>query len=255
MICKNCTTSFKGKFCFNCGQKSSVGELNLHDLFHEFWHAVTHTDRGILKLINDLSLHPKRVYLGYFSGQRKTYFSPVTFFLVSVTLLLLIGEKIYDYEDYYYRATNPHGINEFGRYAFAATKITTLFTLPFEIALTWLLFRKQYNLAKIIVFWIYFQGFIFTIQLLLSPLYFVLIEYKKSIDSIVIFSSYLLLFWHIAAVFGGQKWKRYVAAFCIVNFVYIISNLVTSYMLFESKIFEVTKTSGVFDLILHFYTS
>ena len=58
MICNNCKTLFEGKFCSNCGQKSSVGELKMHDLLHEFWHSVTHTDKGILKLIKDLFLHP-----------------------------------------------------------------------------------------------------------------------------------------------------------------------------------------------------
>jgi len=78
--CKNCKTNFKGKFCYNCGQKASVGELSMKELLHEGWHSFTHTDKGILKLIKDLTLHPKTVYLNYFNGQRKKYFSPVTFF-------------------------------------------------------------------------------------------------------------------------------------------------------------------------------
>ena len=79
-LCKNCDRTFEGQFCSHCGQKSGVSELNMHDLIHEFWHSITHTDKGILKLVKDLFLQPKKVYHGYFVGQRKTYFSPVTFF-------------------------------------------------------------------------------------------------------------------------------------------------------------------------------
>ena len=72
--CKNCNNSFVGKFCNNCGQKASVGELTLKDILHETWHSITHTDNGILRLLKDLFFHPKSVYLNYFAGQRKKYF-------------------------------------------------------------------------------------------------------------------------------------------------------------------------------------
>lgn len=252
-LCKNCDYTFEGNFCSNCGQKSTVVELKMYDLFHEFWHSVTHTDKGILKLIKDLFLHPKQVYLGYFSGRRKTYFSPVTFFLIAATLLILIGEKIYDYEDYVHRFTSPNGYNEFGRYAFAATKLNTLITLPFTILLTWLFFRKQFNLAKNIVFWLYFHGLMFTLQIIISPLCFAFIFYKELIDTIFVFVSYVFLFWHLLTVFSRKKLIDYVIVFFIVNFFHIVNNLITAYNLFGEEVFKFTKTKNIFKLILYFY--
>jgi hypothetical protein len=253
MFCSNCQTGLEGKHCNNCGQKSSVGELNMPALLHEFWHGVTHTDKGILKLIKDLFLHPKKVYLGYFSGQRKTYFSPVTFFLISATLLILIGEKIFDYEDYVHRFTSPNGYNEFGRYAFAATKFNTFITLPFEILLTWLLFRKQFNLAKNIVFWLYFHGLMFTLQIILTPIYFALITQKNNIDGLFVLATYIFLFWHLFIIFGEKKITDFILIFLIVNFYHIISNLVTAYNLFGDGVYKFTKTNTIFELILYFY--
>ncbi len=145
--CKNCNHFFVGKFCGQCGQKASVGELKLKDVLHETWHSVTHTDSGILRLTKDLIFRPQSVYLNYFAGQRKKYFSPVTFFLITVGILLLLGVKIFDYEDYKFKT-----FNEFGRYALLETKFKTILLLPFEVLLTWLFFHKRYNLAKNIVF-------------------------------------------------------------------------------------------------------
>ncbi len=253
MACKNCNATINDKFCSNCGQKSSVGELNLQDLFHELWHSFTHTDKGILKLVKDLFLNPKQVYLGYFSGQRKTYFSPVTFFLISATLLILIGEKIFDYEDYVHRITSPNGYNEFGRYAFATTKFNTLITLPFTITLTWLIYRKQFNLAKNIVFWLYFHGLLFTFQIIISPLCFAFIFQKEIIDTIFVFVSYGFIFWHLLAVFTSKRIIDYIIVFLVVNFFHIINNLITGYNLFEEKVFEITKTKNIMELILYFY--
>lgn len=253
MICTNCSTSLIGKHCFNCGQKSTVGELNSHDLVHEFWHSVTHTDKGILNLIKDLFLHPQQVYLGYFSGQRKTYFSPVTFFLISAALLLVIGDKIYDYEDAVRLTNNPNGYNEYGRIAFEATKFKTIITIPFEVLLTWLLFRKKFNFAKNVVFWIYFNAFLFTIQIIVSPAYFAFIMHKETLDIVVLFLSYIILFYHILIVFTAKKWIDYISTFIIINFFHIISYATSLYMIFGEDTLKQTKSKNIGELLLLLY--
>src|SRR5258708_3168998 len=98
-ICANCGTAINGKYCYECGQKAHIGRLSMHELFHEIWHGLTHTDKGILKLIKDLCFHPKSVYENYFKGHRKSYFSPVLFFLVTAGLLAYLYGFVYDYED------------------------------------------------------------------------------------------------------------------------------------------------------------
>ncbi len=253
MICTNCKTSFEGNFCFNCGQKSSVRELKMHDLFHELWHSLTHTDKGILKLIKDLFIHPKKVYFGYFSGKRKTYFSPVTFFLITATILLLIGNKIYDYEDYVRSANNPNGFNEMGRFVFEMTKFKTLILLPFQVLLTWFFYHKRFNLAKIIVFFLYFHGLIFVIQILLSPIYFLFILKKELLDNFVLIISYILLFWHLNSIFGLKKWKTYLINFFVLNLFYILNYLITFYLIYGEGLFEQTNTKNIFGFIIELY--
>ena len=253
MICNNCKTPFERNFCSNCGQKSSVGELKMHDLFHELWHSITHTDKGILKLIKDLFAHPKKVYFGYFSGKRKTYFSPVTFFLITATVLLLIGNKIYDYEDYVRLANNPNGYNEMGRYVFDMTKFKTLILLPFHVLILWSFYHKRFNLAKIIVFFLYFHGLIFVLQILVSPIYFILILHKDLLDNIVSIITLIVLYWHLNLVFGIKNYKTYLINFIILNMFYIINNLVICYLLYGGELFEQTKTNTIFGFIIELY--
>lgn len=246
--CKNCNTLFEGKFCNQCGQKASVKELNLHDVVHEAWHGITHTDNGILRLVKDLFLHPKSVYLNYFAGQRKKYFSPVTFFLISAGILLFLGVKIFDYEDYKIKE-----FNEFGRNALLETKFKTLLLLPFEIFLTWALFRKRYNLAKNIVFWLYLNGFLFTIKIVLTPLYFAFIANKNAIDLLVNVAQYVVLLTHLILVFGNRKWINIALLFVVLNLVLIADNLLTGYLLFGNDIFRQSGTSNILELILKVY--
>lgn len=246
--CKNCNNSFAGKFCNQCGQKASVNELKLKDVVHESWHSITHTDSGILRLIKDLFSKPKSVYLNYFSGQRKKYFSPVTFFLITVGILTFLGIKIFDYEDYKLRT-----LNEFGRYALLTTKFKFAFLLPFEILLTLLIFYKRFNLAKIIVFWLYLNGFLFTLQIMLTPLYFPLISNKSFLDISIQIVQYIIIFIHLLLVFGNRKWLNIILIFLITNMIFISDYILTGYLLFEDHIFAETGAKNILELILSAY--
>jgi Protein of unknown function (DUF3667) len=246
--CKNCNNSFVGKFCNQCGQKASVNELRLHDLLHETWHSITHTDNGILRLIKDLFFRPKTVYLNYFSGQRKKYFSPVTFFLLSVAILLFLGLKVFDYEDYKFKT-----LNEFGRYALLETKFKTILLLPFEILMTWILFFKRYNLAKNIVFWLYLNGFLFTIKIILTPLYFPFIYHKSFFDISIQLIQFIIMAVHLILVFGNKKWINIILLLLITNIVFVCNDVLTNYLLFEDQMFKQTGTKNIFELILKAY--
>ncbi|MDZ7935754.1 MAG: DUF3667 domain-containing protein [Emticicia sp.] len=246
--CKNCNYSFVGKFCNQCGQKASVKELKLKDVLHESWHSITHTDSGILKLIKDLFFRPKSVYINYFSGQRKKYFSPVTFFLISVAILLFLGTKVFDYEDYKLKT-----LNEFGRYTLSATRFKTVLLLPFEILVTWLLFYKQFNLAKNIVFWLYLNGYLFTIKIILIPFYFPFIQHKSFVDTSIILIQYVIIFVHLILVFGNRKWLNIILLLFGTNLIFISDNILTAYLLFEDAIFKQTGTKNIFELILKLY--
>lgn len=247
--CKNCNSIFNGKFCNQCGQKASVNELNLHDVVHETWHGITHTDNGILRLIKDLFLRPKSVYINYFAGQRKKYFSPVTFFLISAGILLFLGIKIFDYEDYKIKE-----FNEFGRYALLETKFKTLLLLPFEIFITWILFQKKYNLAKNIVFWLYLNGLLFTIKIILTPVYFAFIANKYEIDLLVSIIQYAVSLTHLILVFGNKKWINIIMLFVVSNLVVIANHLLTGYLLFGNDIYKQSGTTDILELILKAYS-
>jgi Protein of unknown function (DUF3667) len=245
-ICKNCDTKHNDKFCKNCGQKAAVGELTLHDVYHETWHAITHTDSGLLKLIKDLFIRPKMVYLSYFSGQRKKYFSPVTFFLIMAGILIFVGTKIFDYEDYRINMKN-----EMGRYAFYDTKIRTLMLLPFEILCTWALSFRQYNLAKNIVFWLYLNGLAFALQIAFTPVYFLFISHKSIIDSIVAMLTYCLFLWHLIGLFGDKKVSKILLLVLFNHFLIMLNYVIAVYRLFGDQMLKATDSKSYFDLILH----
>ena len=242
--CKNCGALISGKFCNECGQKASVGELTLHELVHEFWHSVTHTDKGILRLLKDLALHPKSVYLNYFSGQRKKYFSPVTFFLVAAALLIFTGIKVFDYQDQVLKTNN-----EFGRFLFSETKFRTLLILPVQVLLTRLLFFRQYNLAKNIVFWLFLNGFLFSIKLVFTPLYFLFISYKDLLDNIIQLLLYFVTLVHLWLVFGKKKWFHVISCLVVVYILLMADYILSGYLIYGNKLMEKTGSHSIIELV------
>jgi Protein of unknown function (DUF3667) len=215
--CNNCHQSFEGKYCRHCGQKASVGRLDLHTLWHELTHAITHVDKGLIKLTKDLLVAPKKVYTGYFSGKRKTYFSPVMFFLIMAGLVVILGEKLWDFEDY---ITGRN--DEFGRILHRYEKIRFVIFIPLISLLTWLLFYKKYNLAESITFWFFCMG---TISFFGILSYLPEVIFIKHRDTIRYFADWLIMivmFIHIFKVFFERTWWSGIKCF-LLGFISYIS--------------------------------
>lgn len=88
--CLNCNAELAAvqHFCSNCGQKNPVHRITFSHVIHEFFHAFTHADKGILFLLKELTLRPGQVAREYVAGKRKKYFNPFTFFLLVMGLFV-----------------------------------------------------------------------------------------------------------------------------------------------------------------------
>ena len=56
--CLNCNAPLTStqKFCGECGQKTALKRVNLHDVLHDAIHYFTHADKGIFTLLKSLVL-------------------------------------------------------------------------------------------------------------------------------------------------------------------------------------------------------
>src|SRR5690349_6274896 len=102
--CKNCSYEFEGKFCPNCSQKAATHRFTIGHIGHEFLHALTHTDKGVLLLIKELFTRPGYVALEYNAGKRKKYFNPITYMLLILAIQIFAAQKTHVY-DYYIQKT------------------------------------------------------------------------------------------------------------------------------------------------------
>lgn len=89
--CLNCNTSLQPeqRFCCQCGQQAVIHRFSVPHFLHEFFHAFTHTDKGIFHLLKSLATRPGATAREYIQGKRKTYFNPFTFFLIVMGIYVL----------------------------------------------------------------------------------------------------------------------------------------------------------------------
>jgi hypothetical protein len=88
--CKNCNNQFTGKYCNHCGEKVySEKDKSVFHFFEEGLHFITHFEGTFFHTIKKLFTQPGQLSVDYCNGKRKTYFKPLSFFLLLVVLYLL----------------------------------------------------------------------------------------------------------------------------------------------------------------------
>lgn len=158
--CKNCGAPLGGNFCQDCGQSAHIHTITLRHLFHEFFHALTHADKGFLFLMKELVTRPGYVALEYLDGKRKKYFNPLSFLVIAAAIWALVVLKS-GYFESMGRGPSPSGAGgrayempgEVARYFSESMRIildhgkiiTLVITAPLLAFLSWIFFRKRKN--------------------------------------------------------------------------------------------------------------
>lgn len=190
-VCPNCSAPLQetDRFCARCGQKTHQHRFNLPHIFHEFFHAFTHADKGVLMLVRDLALRPGRVLREYIvEFKRARYFNPFTL------LLLVLGFNVFILS-----VVKPHTLRPTLRTATAAVEVrrdgteeakykevvarrqrvgewmekrvnwVTFVSIPITALVFWLFYRRLHY-AEHLVAQIVLAGFYMLLGALLIPL-------------------------------------------------------------------------------------
>lgn len=167
--CKNCENTFEGKYCPNCSQKADTHRFTLKHFGHEFFHAFTHTDKGIFFLMKELFIHPGKVAREFNAGKRKKYFNPITYLLIVMALQIYLSQKT-GINGYYLEqiqlqtqevntVPNPELekttelMKNVEQEILEHSKLINFLFLPILACFTWMLFRRAgSNYAEVLVF-------------------------------------------------------------------------------------------------------
>jgi len=153
--CLNCGSFLQGNFCSHCGQSARAGRITFKETLKIFLSSTFSLEGPLLLTIHHLIVKPGNVFRAFIEGKRKTYYQPVTFYVL-LTALYLIMRALLRYDPLEGQigfadletSAFVHKTKEAAR--FMVDNINNiLFFLVFSLALMLkLFFRKQYNLAE-----------------------------------------------------------------------------------------------------------
>jgi len=211
--CKNCGALLTGNFCQNCGQTADIHRITFKHFLHDFFHAITHADRGFLFLIKELVHRPGYVAKEYLEGKRKKYFNPLTFYVICSAIWAMVVSNSHYFESmasgsprrasgeipewakwlgYYFSQSMPIIIKH-------GKLISLIITAPLLAFLTWLFFRKQKNnYAEHLLIHTFFAGQALLAMVLIFIPLFLIFGYAKMNNNAyqVVFMIYLMLAYH-----------------------------------------------------------
>ncbi|MFN5548634.1 MAG: DUF3667 domain-containing protein [Bacteroidota bacterium] len=88
--CPNCSKVFDGNYCTNCGQKYLITPYSFRNVL--LWLTdVFDFNRGFFITLYHLVVKPSYVVSTYLRGNTKVYVSPFKYFLLVLTILILVG--------------------------------------------------------------------------------------------------------------------------------------------------------------------
>ena len=88
--CKSCEAPLSGLFCSECGQKVITERYTLKKIFGDLISNIFNLEKGFFFTLKKLFTTPEEVIDAYLNGQTKKYYNPIRFFLIWVSLQVLI---------------------------------------------------------------------------------------------------------------------------------------------------------------------
>jgi len=171
--CKNCGHPIEHHFCGYCGQEANVERITFNYLLHDGFHFFTHIEKGFVYTTWRMLVAPGQVVIDYVQGKRKKYQSPISYFLIWTSILILtlylfvkiFGEQsVINYKNYFGPGMDtPFAISNL---SLMLAVIVPIQAVHMFVVIT----RPKYNYFESLVMAIYAVGTIICLQFVFALL-------------------------------------------------------------------------------------
>jgi hypothetical protein len=145
--CKNCTTSYQGHYCPQCGQSSHTDKITLHYLLHDIPHSVFHIDKGFFYTLKWMFKNPGLAIKEFLAGKRVNHFRPVAYVILLSTICTVLTNFLHGLSiDELQRQYPDQRFNKEILFWNKYISLLIFIQIPILSFVTWLSFRKrEYN--------------------------------------------------------------------------------------------------------------
>ena len=164
--CNNCGQKTKGAYCGYCGQRSTVYKVTFRETFHDLADNLFSISAPLPRTLKLLVVNPGKLLRDYLQGKRKSYYKPISFFILATVFYLFIRWLI----DFDIRGTvvsTDSAIEQMGEDNISRARdfmfrninnLLFFFVLSMSLALKTFFYRK-YLLSEYIAVSFYLVGF------------------------------------------------------------------------------------------------
>lgn len=185
--CLNCSTEFKGSFCWNCGQKASVGRLHIREILKEIFLSPFHIHpHGLLYTFLWLFKRPGQVIRQYIIGQRKLLHPAFRYLVLAGTLATIVMTVYEPFKTEHIPELPFEFISgEFFVWVSGHITLINLIAVPVFALGTYVFFRPlKFNYAENLALQAYIASQQLWILVILFPFFHFLPELNQYINSI-----------------------------------------------------------------------
>jgi Protein of unknown function (DUF3667) len=221
IACKNCNTTYEGKFCNNCGQTANTHDIDFKSVVHEIQHSLLHVDKGILYTTKELLQRPGQTIREYLTGKRVKHFKPFAyiFLLSSVYAVMIKATKKSSFLNDFLIGFNSGTTDSktktdlvlvgdavlwmSNHYAYS-----TLILLPVISLASYLCFyRSKYNYFQHLILNSFVAGQRTAVYLILLPFTYLITDkaINETIDGVKIYLGFCLTLWTYYKFFNTTK--------------------------------------------------
>jgi hypothetical protein len=246
-LCKNCTHTFEGNFCANCGQKTNTKRLDWQYVYDELKYTFLHVNNGLLFTAKQLYIRPGYMVREFIEGKRVKHYKPIlmVFVLAGIMGLALHYIKLENLISDYNTGSPEVTVKTF-RWISAHYTIVELLLLPIISLASWITFRKWgYNYIENVII----NSFATSQRLLFSiatfPILYLLQEKSIYLKNIIQLPEYLLTIWLYWQLYHDKSIKQRIVRLFLfgvaVLFIFLTAIIlgVVGYLAYE-KLVKVT---------------
>jgi hypothetical protein len=88
-VCRNCDAPLSSRYCPECGQRATEGQLTLRGMGRDFVEIIAQVETRLLHTVWGLLRAPQMTLRSYFAGRRRRYTHPFALLVIAATIYLL----------------------------------------------------------------------------------------------------------------------------------------------------------------------
>lgn len=213
--CNNCGASLEDTYCSGCGQRASVHKVTLRETFEDLSSTLFSLEAPLFFTLKMLISKPGLLFRSYLSGKRKSYYKPITFFILSTVVFVLLRTLLDD--DPYSNVPATESNKELNDFAAAArfmvkniNNILFVFVATMGISMK-LFFYRKYRLIEYIAISFYLVSVYILIGSLLLPIMAIFKLDIKPLGMILMFVYFMIA---LMSFFQNRKFLNIVKIIC-----------------------------------------